>query len=106
VSTGSKSSEVIAVADDPSDLVHDACADAASLPVRRCRDSLHVAGPQRPVADVDGSLDDRRMPDDDALLLGDDVDAAQRVVPIGLGEPAVLVVGEGGPKELAVPASS
>ena len=65
--------------------------EAHALPFRGGRDGLDIAGPQRAAGDVDLALDDRRVGDDLAVQLEHEMDATDRVLPVVVGEPLLLV---------------
>ena len=59
------------------------------------RDGLDVAGSQRTTVDVQLALDDRRVSDDLAAEVQHEMDAADGMVPVVVGEPFFLVGPEG-----------
>ena len=72
-------------------LGHDDRPETGSLAPRRRRDRLNVAGPERAVSDVDPPLDHRRVADDRAVDLEDEMEAAERMSPVVVAEALLLV---------------
>ena len=70
---------------------HEERAETAPLPIGRRADGLDVAGPQRTTIDVKAALDDGTVRDDLAIELEHEMDAAERMVPVVVAEPLVLV---------------
>jgi hypothetical protein len=62
---------------------------AMAPPVGAHADALDIAGPQRPATVQQPSLDDRRVTDELAVFPGQRMHAAQRVLPVLVGEVAV-----------------
>ena len=56
------------------------------LPARAHRDRLDVAGPQRAAAVEEAAQDQRRVPDEHAVLVRQGVHAAEAVLPVVLLE--------------------
>ena len=50
---------------------------------------------------MDLAFDDRRVGDDPAVDIEDEMPSPETVLPVVLGEAAIIVLGEGGPKNLS-----
>lgn len=77
--------EVVRGPDDLLDLVHHASTDAALLPLGMHAHAFDVSGTQRGSAVHEASLDHRGVADDEILVAGHDVHAAERMVPVLVG---------------------
>ena len=76
------------------DLAHDERPEPATLLRRGGGDGLDVAGSQRPAVDLEHAFDDRGMTSDHAVEIEHDVEPTERVLPVVVGEPFLLVVAE------------
>ena len=95
VATGSEHPELVALSDQGADVPHDDRPETATLEIGRRGDRLHVSGPDRTAFHMDGPLDDGGMRDDPTSQLEDDVGPAERVRPILVAKPLILVITEG-----------
>ena len=71
------------------------------MPSRSGRNRLHVTGAQRPATDVDVTIHDGRMANNLAILFGDEMRPADRVLPVVFRETAFLVALERGKEQRA-----
>jgi len=92
---GSEHPELELGPDDVRGVVHDASPEALSTPLGEHGHRLHVAGSERRPADLDRPLDHGRVRHDRSVVLGDHVDAAERVVPVLVAQPFLGMVAEG-----------
>src|SRR5690606_28141460 len=76
--------------------LHQPAAHASPAAVRADADALDVAGAERPAAVHQATLDDGRVPDEDALLPRQCMDASKRAFPVVLGQLAFEDVVEQG----------
>ena len=97
VAAGAERAELESVPDVCRHVGHDERAEAGSLSIRQRRDRLDVAGPERPARDVELALDNRRMGDDLAIEVEHEMEAADGMGPVIVGEPLLLVRPECGP---------
>ena len=101
MAAGAERSKLEPVPDVGRDVSHDQRAEAGSLAIRRRGDGLDVAGPERAPVDVELALDDGGVGDDLAVELEHEMDAADGMVPVVVGEPLVVVRPECGHEQLA-----
>src|SRR4051812_42693625 len=99
--TGAQRAHLVAAVDECAHLAHERRSMALALQSWRSGYGFHVAGTDRDAAHMERPVHDRAVADYAAVQLDHEMTATERMLPVVLGESAVLVVRECGPKELA-----